>query len=140
MGNAKKSNTNEECRKFYEKAASLISNKDKRDKIIRFLNAYISSEYVAKTIQIEKVGDRKIDSVYKATSIEPSKIKNSYCNNGCTYEDLQYVFNKQSYKNRKTCRYIRNKIVHCFDEASINLILKDDFYINKLNKIIHNFD
>lgn len=43
MKKTTKSNINENSRKFYNKAVSLISNKDKRDKIIRFLNKYIAS-------------------------------------------------------------------------------------------------
>ena len=140
MKNATKSNINEKSRNFYRRVASLISNKKKRDKIIRFLNKYIASEYVAKTIQILIEGDKLIEYNYKNTSIDPSIIKNYYRNNGCTFDDLQYVFNVKSHRNRKSCRNIRNKIVHSFDEASVNLILKDDFYIKRLDIIIQNFE
>ena len=140
MKKANLKNVNEKSRQFYKKTSSLISNKDKRDKIIRFLNAYIASEYVAKTIQLLLEGKELTESNYISTSITPTKIKKYYCNNGCTFDDLQYVFNPKSHNNKKTCRIIRNKIVHCFDEACINLILKDDFYINTLSRIKYCFE
>ena len=67
---------------------------------------------MAKTIQILLDGNKLTESNYINTSIEPNKIKKYYCHNGCTFDDLQYVFNAKSYEKRKLCRNIRNKIVH----------------------------
>ena len=85
---------------YYKKAASLISNKNERDKIIKFLNLYIVSEYIAKTIQILLDGNKLTESNYINTSIEPNKIKKYYCHNGYTFDYLQYVFNAKSYKKK----------------------------------------
>lgn len=132
-------NIMENSKRYYSKAASLISNKEKREQIIKFLNLYIASEYVAKTIQILLDSGKLNNDVYIKTNINIEKIKSYYCKNGCTVDDLQYVFNPRSHKKKNSCRYIRNKIVHSFDETSIDLILKDDFYVNRLIKLKENF-
>lgn len=124
---SKKTNENEYIKKIKDCSDYFGSN---QDKISEFVFKYFEIE----SLLVKKFDFVKVNEKSKYSTINTTKLKKF----GWRQELVENVFSRQYSRKVKSCRWLRNKIVHDFNQrlkAFQEVVERHDSLINDMNEL-----